>query len=172
MAWLATDGAANAGLGFAYAVPVGLAAWWGGARLGDRRRARGLCALSRGTIGHPVSDPIPAFAMRAAAFAAVAMLGTVLRSRVTRLEHSAEELAAIRAALTPPVPTDVAGLDFAVAFTPSELGLSGDFYLLAKGPDDSIVMVLFSLASKSRASVPAPGRCCAAGALLFAVRRP
>lgn len=142
MAWLATDGAANAGLGFAYAVPVGLAAWWGGARWAIVA-VPGACALYlAGTLGHPVSDPVPAFAMRATAFAAVGVLGTALRSRVTRLEHSAEELEAIRAALTPPVLTDVAGLDFAVAFTPSELGLSGDFYLLANGPDDSVVIVL------------------------------
>lgn len=47
-------------------------------------------------------------------------------TRLRLLEHSAEELEAIRAALTPADLPDLPEVDAAAAFVPSELGVSDD----------------------------------------------
>ena len=72
----------------------------------------------------------------------VAVAVSVVRERLIVLEHSAEELEAIRAALAPPSLPELPGVDAAAAFVPSELGVSGDFYLLTNGPDGSTVAVV------------------------------
>jgi phosphoserine phosphatase RsbU/P len=62
------------------------------------------------------------------------------------LEHSAEELDAIRAALTPARLPELRNVDAATAFVPSELGVSGDFYLLTTGQDGSTVAIVGDVA--------------------------
>jgi len=141
LAWLAGPSSSSIGIGFFYAVPVGLAAWWFG------RRAGAIALLACGVlycIGGLI-DPIPHFgvaiAVRALAFAGVLVLVTTLRERQLALEHSAEELEAIRAALAPAALPQLPGVDAAASFVPSELGVSGDFYLLTNGPDRSAVAI-------------------------------
>lgn len=141
--WGVTDVRANAGIGFFYAVPIGLAAWWGG------RRAAAIAVVGCAGLyvfGVLVLQSVPSFgatfAVRLVAFVTVAVLVSLLRERLTQLEHSAEELDDIRAALTPSRLPEIAGVDAAAAFVPSEFGLSGDFYLLTNGPDGSTVAIV------------------------------
>lgn len=141
-AWLAIGGSAHAGIGFFYSIPVGLATWWFGWRAGALAAlaCAGLYAL--GAAIDPVDDFAFALVARAAAFALVVAAVSVLRERLIVLEHSAEELEAIRAALTPSTLPELAGVDAGAAFVASEYGVSGDFYLLTNGPDDSTVAVV------------------------------
>lgn len=140
--WLVTPAQTNVGIGFFYAVPIGLAAWWG-----DRRAAAAAvmgCAVLY-VVGSAI-QPVPHFAatlaVRLLAFVAVAILVSLLKERMTVLEHSAGELEAIRAALTPSALPQLPGVDAAAAFVPSEHGVSGDFYLLTNGPDSSAVAIV------------------------------
>jgi serine phosphatase RsbU (regulator of sigma subunit) len=142
VAWLVTPAQTNVGIGFFYAVPVGLAAWWGGRRAG----AIGVVGCGVLYVTGSLIQPVPHFgaalAVRLLAFVAVAVLVSLLRERVTVLEHSVEELEAIRAALTPSALPRLPGVDAAAAFVPSEYGVSGDFYLLTNGPDSSAVAIV------------------------------
>jgi serine phosphatase RsbU (regulator of sigma subunit) len=66
-----------------------------------------------------------------------------LRERLDAAEHELEELRAIRDALTPPELPQRPGLELAAAFVPAAAEqVSGDFYLVAEGPQDSTVMVV------------------------------
>jgi serine phosphatase RsbU (regulator of sigma subunit) len=140
--WLAIDAGAHAGIAFFYAVSVGLATWWFGRRAGAAAVAA-CCGLY--AIGAEI-DPVPSFgltlAVRAVAFGAVVAVVSVLRERLIVLEHSSEELEAIRAALTPSSLPELPGVDAGAAFVASEYGVSGDFYLLTNGPDSSTVAVV------------------------------
>lgn len=140
--WLATDFASNAGGGFLYVVPVGLAAWWGGGRWATIAVAACLGLYVLGAAIQPVPHFGFALALRFAAFLAVATLVTSVRQRLIGLEHSAVELRDIQAALAPSKLLDLPGVDAATAFVPSEHGVSGDFYLLTNGPDDSVVAIV------------------------------
>lgn len=140
--WLVTPAQTNVGIGFFYAVPVGLAAWWGG------RRAGAAAVVGCGflyVIGAAI-QPIPhlgaTLAVRLLAFVAVAVVVSLLKERMTVLEHSVEELEAIRSALTPSALPQLPGVEAAAAFVPSEYGVSGDFYLLTNGPDSSAVAIV------------------------------
>jgi serine phosphatase RsbU (regulator of sigma subunit) len=139
--WLLVNATAG-GVGFFYAVPVGLATWWYGRGLG-LAVAIACCGLY--AIGGAI-EPVPHFgaalATRAVAFLLVVVLISVLRERVLVLEHSAEELEAIRAALTPASLPEMPDVDAAAAFVPSEYGVSGDFYLLTNGPDNSTMAIV------------------------------
>jgi serine phosphatase RsbU (regulator of sigma subunit) len=95
-----------------------------------------------GAAVHPVAHFAVALPIRLAAFVAVAVLVSLLRERVLALEHSEEELETIRAALTPPTLPELSDVDAAAAFVPSELGVSGDFYLVTNGPDGSTLAVV------------------------------
>jgi serine phosphatase RsbU (regulator of sigma subunit) len=140
--WLAFDASAHAGVGFFYAIPVGLTTWWFGSRAGVVA-ALGCCGLY--ALSAQV-EPVPSFglalAVRALAFALVVAVVSVLRERLLVLEHSAEELEAIRSALTPSTLPQLAGVDAGAAFVASEYGVSGDFYLLTNAPDGSTVAVV------------------------------
>ncbi len=140
--WLVTPAQTNVGIGFFYAIPIGLAAWWGGRRAGAAAVVG--CAVLY-VIGSAI-QPVPHFgatlAVRLLAFVAVAAFVSLLRERMTVLEHSVEELEAIRAALTPSALPQLPGVDAAAAFVPSEHGVSGDFYLLTNGPDSSAVAIV------------------------------
>jgi serine phosphatase RsbU (regulator of sigma subunit) len=67
----------------------------------------------------------------------------VLRQRLEAAEHELEDLRAIRDALTPPELPQRPGLQLAAAFLPASAErVSGDFYLVAEGPQDSTVLVV------------------------------
>jgi serine phosphatase RsbU (regulator of sigma subunit) len=141
VAWLSV-GSVSSGIAFFYSVPVGLAAWWFGRW---PALAVVLACVCLYTVGHLV-NPVPHFALalliRAVFLVGVALIASFLAERVRRLEHSAEELEAIRAALTPADIPDLAGVEAGTAFVPSELGVSGDFYLLTNGPDGSAIAIV------------------------------
>jgi serine phosphatase RsbU (regulator of sigma subunit) len=140
--WLALNSSGGGGVGFFYAIPIGLATWWFGMRAGFVA-ALACCALYViGALIQPVDNVGVALAIRAIAFTGVVFLLSVLRERVIVLEHSAEELDAIRAALTPASLPELRDVDAGAAFAPSEFGVSGDFYLLTNGPDGSTVAVV------------------------------
>jgi serine phosphatase RsbU (regulator of sigma subunit) len=66
-----------------------------------------------------------------------------LRERLAAAEHEVEDLRAIRDALTPPELPQRAGLELAAAFLPAAAEqVSGDFYLVAEGPQHSTVLVV------------------------------
>ncbi len=66
-----------------------------------------------------------------------------LRNRLKAAEHELGDLRAIRDALTPPELPQRPGLDLAAAFLPAIAErVSGDFYLVAEGPQDSTVLVI------------------------------
>lgn len=142
VAWVAIGTSGHAGVAFFYAIPAGLATWWFGWR-GGALTALACCGLyALGAQLEPVESFGLALAVRAAAFAVVVAVVSVLRERLIVLEHSAEELEAIRAALTPSTLPELPGVDAGAAFVASEYGVSGDFYLLTNGPDDSTVAVV------------------------------
>jgi sigma-B regulation protein RsbU (phosphoserine phosphatase) len=67
----------------------------------------------------------------------------VLRARLEAAEHELEDLRAIRDALTPPELPERPGLELAAAFLPATAErVSGDFYMVAEGPQDSTVLVI------------------------------
>jgi hypothetical protein len=65
-----------------------------------------------------------------------------LRERLGDAEHELEDLRAIRDALSPPELPTRPGLDLAAAFLPAAERVSGDFYLVADGPQDAPVLVV------------------------------
>lgn len=135
-------GSSSAGIAFFYSVPVGLAAWWFGLR---PALLVALACVGLYAIGHAFQS-IPHFGLalliRAVFFLVVAVAVAWIAERLRALEHSAEELESIRAALAPADLPDLAGIDAGAAFVPSELGVSGDFYLLTNGPDGSAVAIV------------------------------
>jgi serine phosphatase RsbU (regulator of sigma subunit) len=140
--WIATDASADAGIGFFYAVPVGLAAWWGGRRLAAITVAGCVVLYIVGAMIQPVPDFGLALALRLAIFVGVAAVVSVARERLSDLEHSAEELEDIRAALTPTKLVEIPNVDLGAAFAPSDHGVSGDFFLVTNGPDGSTVAIV------------------------------
>jgi len=67
----------------------------------------------------------------------------MLRGRLDAAEHELEDLRAIRDALTPPELPSRPGLELAAAFLPAESErVSGDFYLVAAGPQESTLLVI------------------------------
>jgi serine phosphatase RsbU (regulator of sigma subunit) len=142
VSWIAIGPGASVGIAFFYAIPIGLATWWGGRRRGAVVAVACVGLYVAGALIHPVPDLGIALAVRVIAFLAVALLVSVAKERLTALEHSAEELEAIRAALTPSTLPELPDVDAAAAFVPSEHGVSGDFYLLTNGPDGSTIAVV------------------------------
>jgi sigma-B regulation protein RsbU (phosphoserine phosphatase) len=66
-----------------------------------------------------------------------------LRVRLEAAQHELEDLRAIRDALTPPDLPERPGLELAAAFLPASAEqVSGDFYLVGEGPEDSTVLVV------------------------------
>jgi serine phosphatase RsbU (regulator of sigma subunit) len=65
-----------------------------------------------------------------------------LREQLGAAEHELEDLRAIRDALTPPELPERPGMELAAAFLPAAERVSGDFYLVAEGPQDSTVLVV------------------------------
>lgn len=146
VAWLATPGKANIGVSFFYAVPVGLAAWWWGWRAAGLAMVASAGLYALGAKIQAVAHFWPTLTVRLAAFYVVAYVAIGLKRRLSALEHSAEELDAIRAALTPARLPELHDVDAAAAFVPSEMGVSGDFYLLTTGSDGSTVAIVGDIA--------------------------
>jgi serine phosphatase RsbU (regulator of sigma subunit) len=65
-----------------------------------------------------------------------------LRRQLGAAEHELEDLRAIRDALTPPQLPERPGIDVAAAFLPAAERVSGDFYLVAEGPQDATILVV------------------------------
>ena len=140
--WLLTSSDSNPGIGFFYAIPIGFAAWWGGRRPAAIAIAGCVVLYVVGSLIQPVPHFGAALALRLVAFVAVAAFVSLIRERMLVLEHSAEELEAIRAALAPSTLPELPDVEAAAAFVPSELGVSGDFYLVTNGPDGSTVAIV------------------------------
>ena len=135
-------GSSTAGFAFFFCIPIGLAAWWFGPRAGLSLAAVSLALFAIADAIHPWPEFALAVIVRGVFFLAVAAAVSLIADRLRVLEHSAEELEAIRAALAPAELPDLPELDAAAAFVPSELGVSGDFYLLTNGPDGSTIAVV------------------------------
>jgi serine phosphatase RsbU (regulator of sigma subunit) len=140
--WMLVNQSGGGGIGFFYAAPIGLATWWFGLRAGVIAALACLALYVIGALIEPVTNVGVALAIRAVAFTAVVVIVSILRERLIVLEHSAEELEDIRAALTPVSLPELAQVDAGAAFAPSDHGVSGDFYLLTNGPDGSTVAVV------------------------------
>ena len=65
-----------------------------------------------------------------------------LQARLAGAERELEDLRAIRDALTPSELPERPGMQLAAAFMPAAERVSGDFYLVAEGPQDSTVLVV------------------------------
>jgi serine phosphatase RsbU (regulator of sigma subunit) len=139
---LVASGSSTAGIAFFFCVPIGLTAWWFGRRAGVALAVACLALFAVADAIHPRPEFVLAILVRGAFFLVVALAVAAIADRLRVLEHSAEELDAIRAALAPADLPDLPDLDAAAAFVPSELGVSGDFYLLTNGPDGSTVAVV------------------------------
>jgi len=133
---------ASVGIAFFFCLPIGLASWWFAARTGLLLAAICICLYAINDAVNPVPEFAFAIAIRGVFFLVVAAIVSLVRERLRLLEHSAEELEAIRAALAPAELPEVPGVDAAAAFVSSELGVSGDFYLLTNGPDGSTVAIV------------------------------
>lgn len=135
-------GATRAGVAFFFCLPIGLATWWFGPRVGLLLAAVCLFLYAVNDAVNPAPEFALAIVIRSAFFLVVVAIVSAVARRVRALEHSAEELEAIRAALAPADLPEVPDVDAAAAFVPSELGVSGDFYLLTNGPDGSTIAIV------------------------------
>jgi serine phosphatase RsbU (regulator of sigma subunit) len=140
--WLALNSGAGPGIAFFYVIPIGMATWWFGRRAGVVAALTCAVLYVIGGLIDPITNVGYAIALRGIAFVLTVVLVGAARERQLVLEHSAEELDAIRAALTPSALPELPGVDAGAAFVPSEYGVSGDFYLLTNGPDHSTVAVV------------------------------
>ena len=140
--WLATHGSANAGIGFFYVVPIGLAAWWGGGRFAAIAVAGCVFLYILSALIHPIAAFGLSLTLRLIVFIAVAVGATLLRERLSVLEHEAEELEDIRVALTPTQLVNLPGVELGTAFVPSDHGVSGDFFLVTNSSDNSTIAIV------------------------------
>jgi serine phosphatase RsbU (regulator of sigma subunit) len=139
---LVATGSYTAGIAFFFCIPIGLAASWFGPRAGLALAIGCLLLFAFADIFHPMPEFAVAVIVRGVFFLAVAAIVSWIADRMRVLEHSAEELEAIRAALAPAELPNLPDLEAAAAFVPSELGVSGDFYLLTNGPDGSTIAIV------------------------------
>lgn len=137
-----TVNTAGPGIAFFYAVPVGMATWWFGRNWGIFAAVCCLIVYLISTTFDPVDNLGLAVALRLIAFTMVVVVVSVFRERLLTLEGSRDELDAIRAALTPTALPQLPGIDAGAAFAPSEYGVSGDFYLLTNGPDETTIAIV------------------------------
>lgn len=140
--WLLAPGPSNIGIGFFFAVPIGMATWWFGRRAGAVAVLGCGALYCTGVLIQPVHELGLALAVRMLAFVVAAALVALLHERQLTLEQSARELEAIRAALTPAALPRLPRVDSAAAFVASEYGVSGDFYLLTNGRDGSAIAIV------------------------------
>jgi serine phosphatase RsbU (regulator of sigma subunit) len=101
---------------------------------------------------------------RTVAFVGLAILVSTMIERTTSLrrqladaEAEVRELESLRAALTSPELPAVDGLSIATSYTPADGPVAGDFFLVAPGPSDTVLVVVgdvvgHGLAAARRAS--------------------
>jgi serine phosphatase RsbU (regulator of sigma subunit) len=140
--WLALNSGAGPGIAFFYVIPIGMATWWFGRRAGVIAALACAVIYIIGGLIDPITNVGYAVALRGIAFILTIVLVSAARERLQMLEGEAEELKAIRAALTPSALPELPGVDAGAAFVPSEHGVSGDFYLLTNGPDETTIAVV------------------------------
>ena len=141
--WLALNAAAGPGLGFFYAIPVGLTTWWFGVPLGHRRRRR---LRPRLLLRHPARSGRPP---RTRARPPGHRFRDRARRRLRPPRAPDRARALRRGTRSDPrrahprrAPRTCSGVDVGAAFSPSEYGVSGDFYLLTNGPDNSTIAIV------------------------------
>ena len=71
-----------------------------------------------------------------------------LLERLAADERELNDLRAVRDALTPPESGQRPGLDVATSFLPATDGVSGDFYLVAEGPQETTTLVVGDVVGK------------------------
>jgi sigma-B regulation protein RsbU (phosphoserine phosphatase) len=140
--WLLVSNSAHGGIAFFYAIPIGLATWWFGYRIGACVMVACLALYSLGSLIEPIAELWFTVVVRVVAFVVLITVIETLRRRILVLESSARDLEIIRAALTPAALPPSTGLDVAAAFVPSLHGVSGDFYLVAHPPDGSTIAIV------------------------------
>jgi sigma-B regulation protein RsbU (phosphoserine phosphatase) len=140
--WQLISNSAHGGIAFFYAVPVGLATWWFGYRIGLVVMVACLGLYSLGGLIQPIDELWFTVLVRLVAFLLLIAAIETLRRRIMALESSTKDLEIIRAALTPAALPRSTGIDVAAAFVPSLHGVSGDFYLVAHPPDGSTVAIV------------------------------
>lgn len=141
-----------------YLVPVLLAAYWFGPRVGVAAGvAAALCyGISREIAESPDLGTLAlATTVRAALYGLAGWLVGVLaesRTRLTGELHDAErelaELRTIQEALAPPEPPERPALELATCYLPAEHGVSGDFFIVAAGPDGSTMIAVGDVAGR------------------------
>jgi hypothetical protein len=145
-AWLIARDRSDIGVGFLFVVPVALASWWFGHRGAWLALLASIGLLVVGERIHHV-HAFPAWlAVRTLILLAAGILVTELRRQRVLAWSSAGELVVIREALTPRALTELVGVEAGAAFLPSDRGVSGDFYLLANGPDGATVAIVGDVA--------------------------
>jgi serine phosphatase RsbU (regulator of sigma subunit) len=140
--WLAIGQGTALGVGFFYAIPVGLATWWFGARVGAAALLGCVALFLLSAAIHPADHLFASLVLRFIALVATVVIISILREREKALHHSEEDLEAIQAALAPLGLPELPDVEAAAAFVPSEHGVSGDFYLVTNGPDGSTVAIV------------------------------
>jgi hypothetical protein len=137
------------GLPQLYLVPTALAAAWFG--LGGALATGLLAAVLHGAHAALAGEegPLVGATFRLAVFSAAGALvawlfeqRTSLRAVVAERDHQIEDLRVIREALVPSEVPRRQGLELATAFVAAERNVSGDFYLVADGPEDATVVVV------------------------------
>src|SRR5687768_6441502 len=107
----------------------------------DAIRRRAVRVMSHGSAEWDVQKTLIARLQREAEVRDEEL--AALQKRLDAAEHELEDLRAIRDALTPPELPRRPGLELAAAFLPAAAEqVSGDFYLVAEGPQDSTVLVV------------------------------
>ena len=73
---------------------------------------------------------------------------TQLRERLLADEHELDDLRAVRDALTPPELASRPDVELAASFLPATEGVSGDFYLVAEGPNETTTLLVGDVIGK------------------------
>lgn len=140
----ALTGATGIGVGFLLVVPVGLATWWFGRRVGFILAAAAI-ALWLGAwaagAGLVAGGWEAAMAMRAAALVVTVFVVGSLRESLSRLVYAQAELGALHDALSPARIPRLPGLEIAVTFRPAEHEVAGDFYLVQAAQGRNVIIL-------------------------------
>ncbi len=131
--WQALRNAAELGVAFLYAFPVGFAAWWYAEAAGVVTAIACLLLFLVSAAAQGFHNLTVLTLTRALTFAATVLVVGHLRRLTRRSFAVTSELQAMRAALTPPQLPEIPGLDAAATLLPAEHDVAGDFYVLTNG---------------------------------------